>query len=163
MTKDEKKGVLIVGSILSIGVFVFVGFDVKQYKIDSCESTISKYVTAEYSETSLEIDYEGKTYMDTDYWSEQASAVNGVSFINEVPVYPEMPAHDLSMSKGRNFDRFKYHTDTNLTISASNLLDNVTFKEPIGQAAQCIKSLNEFADIKTWWTIAYSSDFKVSS
>ena len=142
-----------------LAIFIWLGFGSADYKIDTCYSTVSRYVTAEYSETTIGIDMEGDTYMETDYWSEPASEVYAEDALNEHVVYPPMPKHYKSMASDYDFDSFQFHTDTNLLIRASNTEESTRFNESISQVAGCLNNLNTTVVVKTWWTITYGTDF----
>lgn len=159
----KKKSRLEVGLYIGLGVgvlsFIGLGFDSRTYIVEACTSTVSKYVTAEYSETSSGIDMNGEFYSETDYWSEPASEVNTIVRVNTMPSYPDMPPHDTSLSRDSDFDSFKYHTDTKLNVYVEFMGEHTYFNEPINKARTCIESLGSAVGVKEWWGISYSSDF----
>tara|TARA_R100000951_G_scaffold115487_2_gene123724 strand:- start:1 stop:528 length:528 start_codon:yes stop_codon:yes gene_type:complete len=161
--------------LLSVTV-VYFGFGGEIAKVSSCESTVTKYVTAEYSEVSTSIDIEGNLTTDTEYWSKQASNKNTVATLNgEVSFvsgrfevyesngysYPRMPDHDISMKLDSNFDRFAFHDQRNLSVGIVTVLDgeHSSFDDPITKTKSCIDKLNSHVYIKTWYGITYSSEF----
>jgi len=155
-TKYSKyKDALIVIGAGSLVVLVWFGFGEETYRITQCQSTVSKYVTAEMSELST--DFEGN--LEVDYWSEQASEVYTESVINEMPVYPPMPPHDKSFKNDSDFDNFRFHTDTKLTVRGTNSLGDTSFTQHISKAESCLDRLEQFISVDTWYTITYSSDF----
>ena len=139
----------------SLAFLVWFGFGEETYRITQCQSTVSKYVTAEMS--SYELNFEGE--FEHDYWSEQASEVYTESVINEMPVYPPMPPHDKSFKRDSDFDRFSFHTDSKLTVRGINSLGATSFTQSISKAESCLDRLEEFISVDTWYTITYSSDF----
>ena len=142
-----------------LAIFIWLGFGSAEYRIDSCYSTVSKYVTAEYSETTFGTDSEGMPTTDTSFWSEPASEVYSENALNEIVSYPPMPPHYKSMSSDYDFDNFEFHTDTNLSIRASNVEETTRFNEGVSKAAGCINNINTTVVVKTWWTITYGTDF----
>ena len=160
--KNNKKLVRLLQAIaaLVIGLFIWSGFGIETYKINACVSTVSKYVTAEFTSIESGIDVEGNAYTETDSWSESASDVYTETSYNEMPVYPPMPEHDTSFKHETWFDNFRFHTDTNLNVQISNSVNSSNFNENINRAESCIDKLDSYVNVKTWWTITYSSDFK---
>lgn len=150
-----KKPALIVSAVAVIaGSAAGLGSTVMM--IDECSSTVTRYVTAEYSEVSVNFDGE----VEVDSWSEKASKVNSITTVNELPEYPKMPPHDKRMSNGADFDKFKFHTDTNLSVVASSYANGVVyFEDPIHKAGSCVSKLGEPVDVKTWYGMTYGSDF----
>lgn len=144
---------------VALAIFVVLGFGSDDYKITSCYSTVYKYVTAEYSETTFGIDSEGMPTTDTSYWSEPASEVYSENAINDIVAYPPMPPHNKALANDHDFDNFQFHTDTNLLIRASNTEEKTSFNEAISKAAGCINNINTTVVVKTWWTITYGTDF----
>lgn len=158
MLKLNNKLLAIFLSVL-LGVLVWFGFDVEEYQVDVCRSTVSKYVTAEFSEIVSGIDFEGNFYTEIDSWSDQASDVFTETVVNEIIVYPPMPDHDKTLSREVNFDNFRFHTDKKFTVEAFNVESRTSFDDDISKAGACIKNLDTYVDVKTWWTITYASDF----
>lgn len=173
---DRKEVLIITVSVASISAFIYFGFGGEIAVISKCESTVSKYVTAEYSETTVGIDMEGNAYTDTDYWSEPASAVNTVTTVNGENIIvngnfnytessgyfsPDMPRHDVSMKSDYDFDNFQFHNDKNLKVSIKSIDTGEYgyFQDPISKTAICIDKLDSHVYIETWYTITYSSDF----
>jgi len=145
--------------IIGSSMTTYLGFDSKIYKLESCESVVSKYVTAHFSETTSGVDYEGEFYSETDYWDEPASEVLTVSRHNSLPEYPPMPVHDKSMSNDHHFDRFSFHTNAKLNVLARSGRDTTYFTEGINKAQSCLDKLKGFIVVKEWWGISFSSDF----
>jgi len=162
-----------IASGLLFTVVVFAGLSEKMYKVAECRATVNRYVTAEYSETSTSIDFEGNLSVDTDYWSEPASnthritTVNGElassdfegSSVSYQAFYPPMPQWDNSMRRHADFDNFKKHTDTNLTVFIKLNEESDYFSNPISDNPKCIGKLNNTIIVDTWYGITYGSEF----
>lgn len=158
MLKYKNQLLAVLLSALLCGM-VYVGYGEENYTVDVCRSTVSKYVTADFSEIVTGIDFEGNLYTELDSWSEPASEVYTETVVNDIPVFPPMPEHDISINKESNFDRFRFHTNTKLTIEAYNSEDRKSFTEDIIKAPNCINMIDRTVSVKTWWTITYGSDF----
>ena len=139
--------------------FTWLGFGVDSYQIDICKSTVTKYVTAEFSELETGIDFEGNFYSEINNWSERTSDVYTETVINETPIWPLMPEHDKSFSYESNFDNFRFHTYTKLTIEAFNNIERTVFSDDITKVEGCLNKLDQYVEVKTWWSITYGSDF----
>lgn len=140
---------------------VWLGYGDDVYEVRTCTSKVSKFVLANFSETSLEVDYEGKTYMDTDYWELAASPVVSTVRINEPPDYPAMPQHDVSMSRMRHFDNFSFRTKSDLTIMATLFGEVTIFSEGISKAPACLRKVGQLITVKDWYGITYGSSFSL--
>ena len=147
------------------GLFIYFGFDYKLDRILSCHASVTKYVTAEYSETTL--GFEGQ--LETDYWSDPASEVYRVSFSNGgAPTtshdmeltgtgnlyYPPMPAPYKDYSRV-GFDGFQQHTKTSLEV----YIQGSSFSEPLSKYPECVDKIDRFARIDTWYGFSYASNF----
>lgn len=147
-------------AILVIAMAVtFSGFSQEMYKVNECHSIVTKYVTAEYSETTTSLDMDGNVSTDTDYWSEPASEVYSITKVNELPEYPPMPTHDISMKREFDFDNFKFHTDASVKVLASQMKNKTQFSVGINQAGKCIAKVDSVVIVDTWYSITYSSNF----
>lgn len=155
-----KENKLILIGLCVATIIVCAGFNTKMYKVAACTSTVTKYVTAEYSEMTSGIDMDGDLYTETDYWSEPASEVYSIKKYNELPEYPPMPEHNTSMKRDFHFDNFQFHTDTKVEVAASSPGDTTMFTVGISKAAHCISKLESDVEVDTWYTITYNSDFK---
>jgi len=166
----HKKHFLPILGMAVAAALVALGFGYRIAEITACSVVVEKFVTAEYSEIS--VDFEGNLY--TDYWSEQASAVYVTETLNGDLVgkshdfkvelrnntfWPEMPLPDLSMSKEPYFDRFSRQSKSALHISASDGELKMSFVEPARKNTACISRLGQYSDVKTWYGHAYGSDF----
>jgi len=163
-TLDKIKNYIKVNKYFLLGlvvaaIIVASGFSHKMYKINQCNSTVTKYVTAEFSETTYGMDFEGNPTSDTSYWSEPASEVNSISVYDSMPEYPPMPIHDTSANRDSDFDNFKFHTDAKTDVYASIPGETTHFSVDINKAASCLNKLDDVAIVKTWYTITYGSDF----
>ena len=136
-----------VALIAGLSLFVYLGFGEEGFKVESCTATVSKYVTAEFSDGD-------------DWWSEAVSPVHTITKYNEMPEYPTMPAYDKSEGVGWEFDRFEFHVDEKLSIHALNGKESTTFTDKIHKTSQCLDNLGFYIKVKTWWYITYGSDFK---
>lgn len=157
ITKNSKLLIVLLSGLL--GVLVWLGFGTEPYRVDVCRSTVSKYVTAEFSELVTGIDFEGKIYTELDTWSDAASNVFTETVVNEAPFYPPMPEHDTTIKSEPNFDNFRFHTETKFTVEAYNDNDRTSFDDDITKAPSCISKLGKNVMVNTWWTLTYSSDF----
>jgi len=172
----EENKVVIIVVLLSIAIF-FYGFDSKDSLVKRCDSTYSKYVVANYSETTMAIDMDGNVYSDYDSWTEPASDVfrvitvngvlNGQSDVFEVIkngdyyLPKNMPPHDQAMKRERDFDNFSFLSKSNLEIYIySENGGHDKFNEPISDTSLCISKIDQYVVVKTWYSISYSSDFK---
>ena len=170
--------ILWVFGILLLIVTIWYGYDKTVGVIINCKAITQKYVTAEYSEDTVEIcydaDYIPYTCTDTEYWSEPASdtwvaiAINGEltmasadTHIDNGAHYTDTPPHNINLRRTRNFDRFKKHTDTKLTITTKDEFTKeiTTFSEPITKTANCNMKVNKPVIVKTWYGITYGSEF----
>ena len=121
--KSKIKGLIILGAISAIIFSVWYGFNTEQHKIVQCKAVTSKWVSAEYSDTTVGLDMEGNLTTDTDYWSEPASDVFTIYTVDgviqptdlqysvqygdiAVPIYPSRLE---IMSKNVDFDNFQNH------------------------------------------------------
>ena len=145
--------------VLVLLLLIWAGFSQRMYTVISCSSTVSRYVTAEYSETYVSVDMEGMPTTEYNYYSSPASEVYTITKINEMPEYPPMPDHDTSMGTDFDFDNFQFHTDTNLAVLAKDAGGSTAFSTSISKAKSCIESINHAVIVDTWYTITYSSDF----
>lgn len=157
ITKNKKLLIVLFSGLLC-GT-IYAGFDTREYQVDVCRSTVSKYVTAEFSEVITGIDMEGDIYTEVDYWSDQASEVHTETVSNERPFYPDMPEHDVSIKNESNFDSFKFHVDTKLTVEAFNDDERTSFNEEITKSEGCLNMIGNNVAVKRWWSITYGSDF----
>ena len=150
-------------------ITVFVGFSSEQVKVTECRATVTRYVTAEYSELCL-----GCDYWEKDYWSEPASIKHTVITINSElysssqdtnltvmgsVYYPPYPEHDKSLSQEHHFDNFQKHSETNLLVSTDFLGVTDSFSEGVNKMFSCTEKLGSFVVVNTWFGISYSSDF----
>lgn len=170
--KQDKEIWLTLAVALTI---VAYGFEKRLASLEECWGTVSTYVTAEYSETTTEVDMDGNLTTEVDTWSEPASEVykaitlNGelYSFNNDFsPVernsvwYPPMPAKREEMSIDVSFDNFENRTDTRLTLKVrENLSGEVhNVNQRIGKTKSCLNQLGSTIVITTWYGIAITSD-----
>jgi hypothetical protein len=153
------------------------GFGLNVVTVKQCKATVTSYVTAEFSETVVEMctDSNGvmTTCLDTDYWSEPASrrfnaltidgkvqsaSFSGEGWFRHQALYPPMPARDRSMSLMPHFDNFREHTNEHFVIGTldekTKETDNVS--KSISYNAKCMDSLGKHVFVKTWYGINYS-------
>lgn len=170
LTKKDCIGIAV---IFLLTIFIFSGFSEKMYQVAECRATVNRYVTAEYSETSVSMDMDGNIYTDTDYWSEPASdtyriiTINGElassdfkgSSVSYKSFYPPMPQWDKSMSSHTDFDSFRKHTDTDLKVLIKLNGESDRFSSPISDNPNCIAKLNGTIIVDTWYGITYDSEF----
>jgi len=155
MTEKQRN----IAIVIVLLVFAGLGFGDEIFKVETCTARVSKYVTAEFSETTTSTDSEGNPTIDTDYWSEAVSPVNTISKLNAMPEYPEMPDYDRSAKNDYDFDRFEFHTDATLTTYATNGEESTVFTDGIHKTAACLNTIGAVVVVKTWWFITYGSDF----
>ncbi len=161
------------GVILFVFLF-WLGFGETQATITQCKSTVTRYVTAEFSELISGIDFEGNFYTEIDDWSEDASLKFTVKSIDgdfdsgnydfditESNGYflPPMPKHDKSMQSEPNFDMFRFHNDTNLNVSTYSENGWDSFNEPVRYSSSCISKLQTEITVKEWYFISYGSNW----
>lgn len=175
MTNILKFWLLGISCLMGI-VFVWIGFDTTKSKVQACTASVTKYVTAEFSEwvTSACTDYDGNltTCTETEYWSEPASEVWSSATVNGNPTqgdyngsmvngvfHPNTPPRYEDMSRIPDFDNFKTNVDTSLEVSVSFLGELDFFTQSIRLNEKCISMLGELIVIDTWYGIKYSSDF----
>ena len=156
---ERHKQILIAVAVSLASMFIYLGFDSSPYKIEMCTSTVTRYVTAEYSEVTFGTDAEGNPTTETDYWSEPASQVWNETVRNVPAVYPPMPPTWTGMSSDPDFDNFQNHTDTSLIITATADPDITTFQEPISKVPDCLIMIGHITQVKTWYSITYGTDF----
>jgi|TARA_R110000851_G_scaffold219766_2_gene372484 hypothetical protein len=181
-----KKGIMMSVAAISMSVIyilVWFGYDVRYDTIRQCEVESVAYVTAEFSETypSTYINLDGDVVatIETDYWSEAASdvyvfiTINGVltksngvlnKWSSEGWAMPKMPSHwgyDKNLRNRFDFDGYKYHMQTKLTVNAINAdsYEDHSFTESTNKNLLCISKVDEAVEVKTWWGISYGSDF----
>lgn len=175
ITSEQKKFGAIAAAVVAL-IAIFLGFGKEMARIDQCYATAEKWVTAEYSETSMQMDFDGNMYLDTDYWSEYASpiyhvaTINGTDIISShkgVPVTlmkrgyysPPMPKVDGNYNTGSTFDGYDKHLKTNLRVTViRNGFESDYFNDPISDNPRCIERLGSLVAIKTWYSIVYSSE-----
>lgn len=166
---------IIVAVSIMVTLIIWFGFNSQMANIVSCETTVSKYVLAEFSETSTGVCYdsEGDTYtcVNVDHWDEPASEVYTVKTINGKityqshgfdivsSFYPPMPLHDRTFNNEPFFHGFNKKTKGKLVTTVNMSGELETFDDPISKASQCLLKLESFVVIKTWYGIAYSSEF----
>lgn len=117
-----REHLLIVSIITFITLIALLGIGSSQSTLTHVEYEQARYITAEYSETSMQtyVDADGSisTEMETDYWSESASVTWFYTVVNNDTVkeswggkkykgYPEVTI-DAPES---NFDGYKKHKD----------------------------------------------------
>jgi hypothetical protein len=183
--KTKKTMVLLSMAFIITVIFnlVWFGYNVRHDIIRQCEVESVAYVTAEFSETYPEtyIGADGyiETTIETDYWTEAASdvyvfiTINGAlseshgvlnKWSNEGWAIPAMPSHwayDKNLRNRYDFDRYKFHLDTKLTVNAvsSEDYEDYSFTESTNKNLLCISKVDETVEVKTWWGISYGSDF----
>ncbi len=162
----NKKLVLITSSIIFAVGFVWMGYGVEGLEIESCYAKSKKYITAEYSDTTVGVDMEGNVYTDTDYWSEPASDVwivhthngniddTGYPFdISNGLAVVQYPPHDKSMSRDSYFDNFSQHSRNTYT---TYFKDGTYTNDGFHVHDRCMESIGGIIAVKTWYTIRYS-------
>lgn len=173
MKTQTKQALAVTAGIAGI-VAIFLGFGKEMARIDQCYATVEKHITAEYSESSMQMDFDGNWYLDTDYWSEYASLIYHVATINGVDVisshkitstlmtngayYPPMPLVDGNY-KTSSFDRYQKHTKTNLRVTViRGDGESDYFNDPISDNPRCVERLGNLVVVKTWFGMTYSSE-----
>jgi hypothetical protein len=156
----SKEALLIASGVVLTSSLIWLGFGTAKYEIDICESIVSKYVTADFSELETGIDTEGNFYSEWVYWTEDASEVYTEAVVNELPVYPPMPPHNKDMKRWSDFDRFNFNTSTKLKVGGFNYESRTEFTESISSVQSCLEKLGTYVDVNTWYTITYGSEFK---
>ena len=160
--------------VISFAFLFWFGFGETQATITQCKSTVTKYVTAEFSELVTGIDLEGNVYTEIDTWSDNASLkfiVESIDGYFESSNYefkitenngyfsPPMPTHDNTMKNMSNFDRFSYHNDSNLNVSTYSEDGRDSFNEPVRYSSSCTSKLQTEITVKEWYFISYGSDW----
>lgn len=162
--------------ILSVVLF---GFEKRLATLDQCKAVVSRYITAEYSETTISVctnmDGHVSTCMDTDYWSEPASEVFTVTTVDGylfsilgefTPLQstnawlPPMPHEWKDMRNSSTFDRFKYHTDSKLHLFVKEHVSGETSRigQNLNKTPRCLERLNQTIVVSTWYNITFSSN-----
>lgn len=169
----------IVAIVVLINLLIWLGYGHAVNTVTVCNASVTKYVTAEFSETSYYSCTDSNGYIsmcsDTDYWSEpvsrryQATTINGkqtgqnyqgdVNTIQYGVVYPPMPSYDTSAKGQLYFDNFRNHTDTLLVIGLQDIktkeVDSV--RDPISKNVKCVDAVGKHVFAKTWYGITYSA------
>lgn len=165
----------IIAAISVSTVFLgWFGFGESNASVTKCESTVTKYVTAEFSELVTGVDMNGDIYTEIDSWSDQASlkfkavsidgnlhSTNYDFNVTELDGYfaPPMPEHDKSIKAESHFDNFRFRSDSNLRIYTYNEDGYDSFSEPIGFTSECTDKLRTDIIVKEWYSISYGSEW----
>ena len=160
------------------GAIIVGGFSTSDAIVTQCKVIVSKYVTAEFSSTSVVVDAEGNTSTDVDFWSEIASDVHMTTTVDgrlhsinaDVEVYTNasgyfytaIPNWDKSASRDIDFDEFKKHTDMELTVSVYDITaeEYDYFTDSIIWNSKCIDMLQSMVAVKTWYGIRYGAEWR---
>lgn len=178
MDKKKKEIAIVIAAVVGVVSVIGFGFDSKHATIDSCDSVVTKWVEADFSETTTSIcwdmeDGSAYTCTETDYWSIDASirseviSANGKlirgdsaglsKFGNHVP---DMPPYDSSIARMSNFDRFSEHTHAVFTVYITDR-EGVEdeFTSEFEHYRSCTDLLGKETEIKTWYGITFNSNF----
>lgn len=171
ISRDNK---IKLASAVSVVFLIWFGFGESKADITKCESTVTKYVTAEFSEFVTGIDMDGDVYTELDSWSDAASLIfitvsvdgylesNSHNFnVNELSGYfsPPMPEHNIKAKREPHFDNFRYHNQGNLKIYTYSNDGYDSFNDPIGLTSKCISKLQTEIIVKQWYSISYGSEW----
>ncbi len=163
LIKNNKVPVLGVVCVTLSVCCTIAGFSEKMYKVAQCNASVTRYVTAEFSQYVPKTCYDdkGKHYdcSSTDYWSEPASQVAHITTVNGTAVYPDMPAPYLHMRSMYYFDNFEKHTKTELKVDIELMGERDQFNEPISKNKACLAKRDNVIIVNTWFGITYGSDF----
>jgi hypothetical protein len=155
----------------ALALVVALGFTTPNelYVVSGCEAVVTKYWEANYSESYVTTDFEGRKSVETDYWSERVSQNKAVTFngpregqsINSYgfvePNYPSTPSkiHWNTL----DFDNFSKHRTSYLTVYAASREDETSFSINASVYRSCLAKIDREVEVKTWFFITYSSDF----
>jgi hypothetical protein len=163
------KKYIIVPSALALVVALGFTTPSELYVVRGCEAVVTKYWEANYSESYITIDFEGRSRVVTDYWSEMVSENKAVTFNGPregqrtnsygfvEPNYPSTPikAHWDNSA----FDNFSKHRTSSLTVYAVSQEDDTSFSIHSSEYLSCLAKIDGEVEVKTWFFITYSSDF----
>lgn len=165
---SKQRDIGIVVGVLTAVVLIYSGFGTELKRVSNCTGFAEKYITAEFSETSVsqctDMDGYSTTCMETDYWSEPASEVFSIYTQNgkintkhphevvggvAIPAWPEI---DVDYSGDIDFDNYKRHISTKYTTTFD---DGSYVTDPINIHGYCMQMRGENISVKTWWGIGY--------
>jgi len=166
MTKRNKQIVLFVSIAAITALLIYLGFNTQMYKTELCTSTQTVKMVAEFSDTTMVVDYDGNAYPKTDYWSEDASMTYYVEMVNHTIVgtnavyhtvsgiaYP-LDTFDYSKSAKQDlgFDRFKLKKSSTIHQHISGN-DYVSISR--SQYMSCIENIGKWVKVRKWYMFAY--------
>lgn len=162
-----KKALIIGGAVGLIIAIIMNGFDKHQTTIESYSTEFSTYVLAKYSETNVGVDFEGHTYIETDYWDEQVSATWFVSTVKDSIIEYNCPTDliegytcrtpeiTIQHRKGSHFNRYDKVRSIKYYVDYGDGDFSTADKEEY-EAARL--KLGEYVTVKTWYGGAYGFD-----
>ncbi len=154
------------GVAIALAFIIWFGFDHKILKVVSCQAKHTVYMSAEFSEVETGIDFEGKFYSETNYWSETASPTYYVTMMNENIIAQNIgefynqavakPMENFEYNKGyqgsNNFDNYELKRTSIIHENYDNG-DHVSIK-PV-EYGKCIDGIGRFTPVKYWYAISY--------
>jgi len=158
---------------VSVAILAALGFGERESYITSCESTVTKYVQANFSEVVTGVGADGKIYTEVDTWEEDVSprfkvvTVDGnltstshdFEPIERLGYYsPPMPWNSKLLKGHVDFDNFSKHTISELRVhNYSEAGGYDSFTQSISKTGKCIDKIQDVITVKTWYTISYST------
>lgn len=155
------------GAIIVIAFIIWFGYGSTHLKVDSCYTYSTVHMSAEFSETTTGIDYDGKIYIETDYWSEEASIVYFIEMENEkiiasntdnifyngsVALPTNSFPYDESYKNRNNFYKFEIKMNSLIKQYFTND-DKVTIE--MSEYKNCLDNVGKVISVNTWYTITY--------
>jgi len=166
MVIHRKREVLIAAGVTVLAIFIGVGFNSKIHETAQCSALSTIKMIANYSETTTAIDMEGNPYIDTDYWTEDASNTYYVEMLN-LDVIKSNIAHTMSgniavpigefqydetMKRDRHFDSFSVNRNSEIHQSFADG-EYVSIKP--SQYEECFLNIGSMVEVKYWYQFAY--------
>ena len=145
---------------------IYFGFSTEQHIVDHCTAITSIHMEANYSETTLERDFEGNLIPETDYWDEVVSDKYYVEqynldvvdsnvdpVIKGIVAYPpENFPYLTGASFHPDFDNFRKVQTAKLRQHFDNG-DTITINH--NSYSTCYHSIGQPATVKYWYGISY--------
>jgi len=166
MTKKQIKILNYLGGLIFISIFIYSGFNVKIKTVSGCTSHAEAFMQANFSEVTIEINYEGYPEASTDYWDERVSDIRHVR-MNEYEIVSTNSSYntvngistpktdfdyDKSASRKSNFDDFSLNYSHDLS---QHFKDGDKISISSSEYEKCNNNLNKQIFVKHWYFFSY--------
>lgn len=170
--KDLPKELKIVAGVIVLVLFIWNGYGEYETYIERCSVEASRHWEANFSETTIGLDFEGEIDYDTETWSETASDRYYVSTVNRdlVSSYPKdktfmtqsgfyyikMPNKDYSFRSQAHFSRY---SDMSRIVAKVQLYDEtVTIDFKSYEKHLKMMEKRQPIIVNTWYGMGYSTN-----